>query len=615
MSYDELGGMLEAGPSVLYDALARALGMEQITDAIKELDSRAKVLKAPGAELNTRRKALQQEASQIAEERADQVAALLKKSKPDTTTLRGLATGITVIDQGPIARLRTLESLTAPSFDHVQAAAEELAGAVSGMADAGEAELARSAARLEMRRQALHLHDQFGDMTCPVCAAGRLDDEWAASSRDLVQARQAELKGLTLARDRLERARRRARDLVQPRPAALNPTPDDALLEEQVRVSREAWDTWAAVPESDLDLVEHLRSSTQSLHSALVALRHAAATEFQARQDLWGPLATKVSAFCDNWDAWQSQEPRAIEVANALKWLKTNDVQLRNERLEPIADEARAAWSLLRQESNVELGTLELEGTATRRRVNISADVDGADAGALAVMSQGELHALSLALFLPRAAMPDSPFRFVVLDDPVQAMDPAKVEGLVQLLSEMAETRQVVVLSHDDRLPAAVRRAKIGARILEVERGTDSSVQISVSVDPTERYLADARALLLDADLPEVTIRRTLPGLLRLAVESCAQEIVFERRLTRGDLLADVESVWSTHHATRERVSLALYDEVRPLDAWLVRGYRKFGLGLISSAMHQGLKEETDPRSAVDAVIDVVKDLREGNKQ
>ena len=53
-------------------------------------------------------------------------------------------------------------------------------------------------------------------------------------------------------------------------------------------------------------------------------------------------------------------------------------------------------------------------------------------------MSQGELHALALALFLPRASLDESPFRFVVLDDPVQAMDPAKVDGLVALLSEIA---------------------------------------------------------------------------------------------------------------------------------------------------------------------------------
>ena len=52
------------------------------------------------------------------------------------------------------------------------------------------------------------------------------------------------------------------------------------------------------------------------------------------------------------------------------------------------------------------------------------------------MLSNGELHALGLALFLPRSTAPDSPFRFVLIDDPVQAMDPSKVEGLAQVLHE-----------------------------------------------------------------------------------------------------------------------------------------------------------------------------------
>lgn len=55
--------------------------------------------------------------------------------------------------------------------------------------------------------------------------------------------------------------------------------------------------------------------------------------------------------------------------------------------------------------------------------------MDGVSTGALSVMSQGELHALALAMFIPRATNPESPFRFLVLDDPIQAMDPAKIAG------------------------------------------------------------------------------------------------------------------------------------------------------------------------------------------
>jgi hypothetical protein len=37
LSYEEMSGLLQAGPSQLYDALARILGLEQITDAVSRL--------------------------------------------------------------------------------------------------------------------------------------------------------------------------------------------------------------------------------------------------------------------------------------------------------------------------------------------------------------------------------------------------------------------------------------------------------------------------------------------------------------------------------------------------------------------------------------------------
>ena len=89
-------------------------------------------------------------------------------------------------------------------------------------------------------------------------------------------------------------------------------------------------------------------------------------------------------------------------------------------------------------------------------------------------MSQGEKHALALALFLPRAMAANSPFRFIVLDDPIQAMDPAKIDGFVQVLSEVARTHQVIVFSHDDRLASVIRETGTDARMIEVVRETGS---------------------------------------------------------------------------------------------------------------------------------------------
>jgi hypothetical protein len=342
------------------------------------------------------------------------------------------------------------------------------------MAEAGEAEAARRVARLDIRRQALRLHTEHGEQSCPVCNKGTLDDAWVDSSRDLVAHDETELQGLSEARAELTTARQALRAVVQRRPAATDRAPTDEL-ETAVAEVRTAWDAYANVPDGDLVLADHLELHVEELASTVGTLRAAATVALAERDDAWSPLAARIAAWCETWEKVLEKQPQVDQLAAAEKWLKENDNRLKNERIAPISEKAKHAWGLLRQESNVDLGDLRLEGQANRRRVAITATIDGVDAGnALPVMSQGELHALALALFLPRASLDESPFRFVILDDPVQAMDPAKVDGLVALLSEIAQTRQVIVFSHDDRLPAALRRVNASARIYEVVRGPNS---------------------------------------------------------------------------------------------------------------------------------------------
>jgi DNA repair exonuclease SbcCD ATPase subunit len=614
LSYEELGGLLESGPSELYDAIAKVLGTEQLADAVGRIKSRLNVLLLPQKSATTDRKTLQLEAGSLEDERAVAVAALMKKANPDTAAIRDLATGVRMSDRGIVSSLRAVATLQSPDPAHVATAANRLRSAVGAMAEAGEAEAARRIARLDVRRQALQLHAAHGEQSCPVCNKGSLDEAWAAASRELVEREETELRKLSDARAELNAARQALLTLLQRRPSQTDraPVPE---LEDDMADLRRGWDVYASAPEGDLALAEHLESHARDLASQVGQLRAAATATLAERDDAWGPLAARIAAWCEAWDNTQQKRPTVDRLAAAEKWLKENDTALKNERIAPISDKARHAWRLLRQESNVDLGDLRLEGQATRRRVAITATVDGADAGnALPVMSQGELHALALALFLPRASLDESPFRFVILDDPIQAMDPAKVDGLVALLSEIAKTRQVVVFSHDDRLPAALRRMSSSARIYEVVRGQDSRVTISSAEDPATRYLSDAKALCMDAKIPDETLRRTLPGLLRMAIEAAARDRFYARRLREGKSLNDVERTWNDAHGTSQRVSLAVHDEVRPLDDWLRTEWRRKGVGISTSGFHKGLHSGMDPQDAVHHARRTVDDLRAGAK-
>src|SRR6185295_963525 len=133
------------------------------------------------------------------------------------------------------------------------------------------------------------------------------------------------------------------------------------------------------------------------------------------------------------------------------------------------------------------------------------------------------------------------PFRFIVIDVPVQSMDPSRVEGLARVLESASADRQVVVFTHDDRLPEAVRRLDVGAEIVEVARREGSVVELRRSLDPVGRYLEDAFAIAGTAELPSSAAARVVPGLCRLALEAACTEVVRRRRLARGEAHAEVE--------------------------------------------------------------------------
>ena len=225
----------------------------------------------------------------------------------------------------------------------------------------------------------------------------------------------------------------------------------------------------------------------------------------------------------------------------AETWLKAATDDIRNERLAPLAEQARAIWRMLRQESNVDLGAIRLAGSATQRRVELDVSVDGTPGSALGVMSQGEVNALALSVFLPRATLPASPFRFLVIDDPVQAMDPAKVDGLARVLESTASGRQVIVFTHDNRLAQAVRQLSIPAAILEVTRRPGSAVQVRTCLDPVEQALRDAGALAADASVPSEVAARVVPGLCRTAVEAAFTEAIWRHQLRAGRRHDEIE--------------------------------------------------------------------------
>jgi len=125
-----------------------------------------------------------------------------------------------------------------------------------------------------------------------------------------------------------------------------------------------------------------------------------AAAELARRDDKWSPVAAELASWCDAAAQARTEARPAAALKAARQWLVSATAELRQERLAPLADESKSIWADLRQESNVDLGEFRLTGTNTRRQLDLNVTIDGEPGSALGVMSQGEINALALAIFL-----------------------------------------------------------------------------------------------------------------------------------------------------------------------------------------------------------------------
>lgn len=606
LSYDELGGLFDGGPSALYDALDKLLGLEVLAAAEKLLAAQLKSTKTARGQADDERKRLLVILSDSTDERAQRARALLRKKGVALDEVLALAIGADDARLNVVPALRDLADLEAPNLDEIEsvagglrAAAQNLAHAAGGLADS-------TRHRVDLLQAALRFHDHDGDTECPVCGQGALDGDWAAQARGTIAASETAMSEYRSA----------AAELTDARSAAIGMLAELRTVEQvtDVEISalaayNEAVSVSNPAPTGDAELASHLESALVAVAAAADLVRVQAEAALRLREDSWAPLAAQIGGWVPLEESARTLDGTVKTLTAAKKWITEHAVPFRNMRLEPIAAQARKIWGQLRQESNVDLGDITLEGTATRRRANLGGSVDGQPTKALTVMSQGELHALALALFLPRATSINSPFRFVVLDDPIQAMDPAKIDGFVQVLSDIAKTHQVIVFSHDDRLASVIRETGIDARLIEVVREAESKVTARDNLNPALRAVNDVYALIKDERLPDDIRARVLPGMFRIAVEAAAKQAFYTKQALAGRPRAEFEDDWTHAKKTGSKLALAVHgDASADLKSWLDAKAERRRTFFLCNAVHTealGItaKESLDLRRTVRTIL------------
>lgn len=549
LSYNQLGRIVTDRPSVLFDKLTAVLGLKPLDDAAKVLSTVRKEREKIDKEVHADREKLIRDLAGLEDERAEKAVTALRDGGSALDSLPDFASKISPGQEA----LQALADLRPPGEKQVRKVASDLEDAHTKISSLAGTDTEAADRLIRLLEAALDHHRQHGDEPCPVCKAGTLDAGWRSLTEQQINHLRESADRYRAAHEQLRRATKVARSLV-----AVPSLPDSPVVNTADLMA--AWDRWGQLPEDSAEILDHLLTVHGDVIREADAVSGQAKEQYSEREQKWAEVMPGLMAWLVR--ARESAQLRGVieAVGQAEAALKKANESLRIARWLPIEAKALEIWQGLRLQSNVDLRSVELAGANTRRQVNLTMEVDGMEAPALAVASQGEFSCLALSLFFPRATLSESPFRFLVIDDPVQAMDPARVDGLARVFSEIASDRQLIVFTHDDRLPESLRRQGIVHTCIGVTRRPGSVVEVQNSLDPVLQYFKDAWAVANDKKLAEEVSRRVVPGFCRNGLEAACMEAVRRRRLGRGEAHAKVEQALEKALGLTQKASLALFD-------------------------------------------------------
>jgi|GEM_PF-3548933 len=143
----------------------------------------------------------------------------------------------------------------------------------------------------------------------------------------------------------------------------------------------------------------------------------------------------------------------------------------------------------------------------------------------LSHLSAGQRNALILGPILARIGSGN--FSFTIIDDPVHAFDEFRVDQLARTLSDMTDSTQLVVATHDERFVEYLRVfGPPSSRFLRVERVPPGLISITDTHMPWDELATFASDLIASetGTLPSGLVR-DVRALLRAAIDECVEWI------------------------------------------------------------------------------------------
>ncbi|MGB3896147.1 MAG: AAA family ATPase [Mycolicibacter sinensis] len=293
MSYDELGGRLEDTPSALYDSLNRLLGLDMIADADNRLKDAEKQLSGPRKAANESRIQLRRTLDSSSDPRAAQVKKLTARTPYDLDAVTATTLGTHTDQAATIARLRLLTELVVPDPAKATEVANELRAAVDDHVAGADSAVKAMTARATLLREALHLHADIGDGTCPVCETGSFDAAWRVAAAERLKEADASTAKHQAMTQRLARARSAADGFFG---TVASQPPVERVELASLSLFNNALMGARSAPGSLSDLPTHVEVAALDLADAASALRAEAAQYAAELEDAWAPIARTIAA-------------------------------------------------------------------------------------------------------------------------------------------------------------------------------------------------------------------------------------------------------------------------------------------------------------------------------
>ena len=218
LSYNELGSLLDEGPSKLYDALSKVLGLDALVDAQTALQQARSARDKARKDADQERQALLARLEDVEDERAQRVKDALSQKDWGLEALEAELTGSPTTPQpdSQIDLLKRLAAIQPPDKDKVTQAVQALRDADQRQKAAAQTVAGKSDQLATLLDHALRFHNEHGDGDCPVCGTkDAMNEAWhQAKAKEAETLRQAAQEA-TEAREALKKAETEARRLIE----------------------------------------------------------------------------------------------------------------------------------------------------------------------------------------------------------------------------------------------------------------------------------------------------------------------------------------------------------------------------------------------------------------